>query len=126
MTNIHRVVLFALLALPITLLAEDASTKAARQSMHGFVAGQMVGGTYYLYDPLESRLLALRFSEIHDEVRREGSFLVSCSRFTDQFGRSVDLDFLVLPKGGGFVTTQAIVHDIDGKARPYDLKVKAK
>jgi len=61
--------------------------------------------------PLERKLLALRFDGIHDEVGREGTFLVSCSHFTDQFGRAMDLDFLLLPKEGGFVTTQAIVDD---------------
>jgi len=113
-----------LVALPITAFAEDAPAKAAQQSMHRFVASQMISGTYYFYDPIERRLLALRFNKIHDEVRREGTFLVSCSHFTDQFGRSVDLDFLVLPKDSGFVTTQAIVHDVDGRPRPYDLKLK--
>lgn len=111
------------LALPLSLLADDAS-KAAQQSMHRFVAGQMVNGTYYFYDPFERKLLALCFNKIHEDVRSEGTSMVSCSHFTDQFGRSVDLDFLVLPKNSGFVTTQAIVHEVDGRARPYDLKLK--
>lgn len=118
--------LTALLVLITPLRADDAAASAARQSMHDFVVRQMINGTYYYYDPVEAQLLALRFTKIHDEVRRDGNFLMSCSHFNDQFGRSIDLDFLVLPKGSSYVTTQAIIHEIDGKKRPYQLQVRSK
>lgn len=105
-------------------LAAKGSRDAARASMEQFVKGQMANGTYYFYDAVEQRLLALRFRDIHGDVRVDDKFHVSCSDFRDQFGRTVDIDFLALPKGSSFTTVQGVIHSIDGKERPYSLTLE--
>ena len=65
------------------------SRAAARASMEQFVKGQMANGTYYFYDAVEQRLLALRFRDIHGDVRVDDKFHVSCSDFRYQLGRTV-------------------------------------
>ena len=100
------------------------SRAAARASMEQFVKGQMANGTYYFYDAVEQRLLALRFRDIHGDVRVDDKFHVSCSDFRDQFGRTVDIDFLALAKGASFTTVQGVIHSIDGKERPYRLTLE--
>ncbi|MBI2213881.1 MAG: hypothetical protein HYU52_09550 [Acidobacteria bacterium] len=105
-------------------LASEGSRATARASMEQFVKGQMANGTYYFYDAVEQRLLALRFRDIHGDVRVDEKFHVSCSYFRDQFGRTIDIDFLALPKGQGFATVQGVIHSIDGKERPYRLTLE--
>jgi hypothetical protein len=105
-------------------IAGAASRDAARASMEQFVKGQMANGTYYFYDAVEQRLLALRFRDIHGDVRVDDKFHVSCSDFRDQFGRTVDIDFLALPKGQAFTTVQGVIHSVDGKERPYRLTLE--
>ena len=42
---------------------------------------------------------------------------------SDQTGRKIDVDFLVIPDGsGGLRATQGIVHSIDGTKREYHLE----
>jgi hypothetical protein len=105
-------------------LAAEGSRDAARASMEQFVKGQMANGTYYFYDAVEQRLLALRFRDIHGDVRVDEKFHVSCSDFRDQFGRTVDIDFLALPRDSSFATVQGVIHSIDGKERPYRLTLE--
>jgi hypothetical protein len=105
---------------------DAARQNAARQSMEEYVKQQMFGGTYYYYDAVERKLLALRFHEIHPGVRDNANFTVSCSKFEDQFGRTIDIDFLALTKDGAFMTVQGIVHSVDGRERPYTLVLEKK
>ena len=91
-------------------------------SMNVFIAEKSVDGTFYMFDAVKGDLMRLRFSKLHDGVMKKGDFYVSCADFFDEGGRKVDLDFLVLKSGGGFITTQAVVHAIDGKKRKYHLE----
>ncbi len=90
--------------------------------MDSWVDEQTVDGTVRLYDPVEGRLLELRFEELHDGIVKKGDFYVSCADFADQDGRKIDVDFLVLPDGDELIATQAIVHSVDGKKREYHLE----
>jgi hypothetical protein len=105
-------------------IAKPEARDAARASMQTFVKDQMSNGTYYFYDAVENRLLALRFKDIHGDVRVQDHFHVSCSDFRDQFGRTVDIDFLAISKSSSFTTVQGVIHSIDGHERSYDLDLK--
>ena len=93
-------------------------------AMSDFVESQTIDGVVRLYDPVEGRLLRLRFDELHSGIVRKGDFYVSCADFVDQEARKIDVDFLVLPDGGDLRATQAIVHSMDGKKRAYHLEAK--
>ena len=93
-----------------------------KASMNAFIEGKTVDGTFYMFDAVKGDLMRLRFSKLHDGVMKKGDFFVSCADFVDGDGRKVDLDFLVVKSGGGYVTTQAVLHSIDGKKRKYHLE----
>ena len=91
-------------------------------SMNGVVETQSVNGKIRLYDPVDDKLLELQLENLHSGIGKKGDFYVSCADFRDQDDRLVDVDFLVIPKGGELLTTQAIVHAVDGKKRKYQLE----
>ena len=108
---------------------DDPSIKGSLRSgiqsaMNEFVDAQTVDGVLRLYDPVEGRLLQLRFDNLHSGIVRKGDFYVSCADFVDQGGRSIDVDFLVLPDGDTLRATQGIVHAVDGTKRKYHLESK--
>jgi hypothetical protein len=93
-------------------------------AMNTYVASQTINGVFRVYDPVEGRLLRLKFKALHSGIVRKGDFYVSCADFVDQAGRRIDLDFLVLPDGRALRATQALVHSVDGKKRAYHLESK--
>ena len=91
-------------------------------AMQDFVKAQRVNGVFYQYDPVDGQMLRLHFKNLHSGIVKKGEFYVSCADFTDQHGRLLDLDFLVVPDGEKLRTTQAIVHAVDGTKRPYHVE----
>ncbi len=92
--------------------------------MKRFVQMKSVNGMYYLYDAVEGKLLAMKFTGLHEGIKEEGPFLVSCADFTDQFGRKLDVDFIAVRGKDGYVTTEAIVHKVGQAKRVYSLKLE--
>lgn len=121
-----------LLSLALSLLAtadDDPSIKGKlrqdiQTSMKSFIRSETIEGTFYLYDPVEGKLLRLKFDKLHGGIMRKGDFYVSCSDFVDQNGRKVDVDMLVRDSGGKLITTQAIVHAVSDSKRDYHLEPK--
>lgn len=93
-------------------------------AMNEFVEAQTVDGVVRVYDPVEDRLLKLKFDGLHEGIVRKGDFYVSRADFVDHDGRKIDVDFLVIEKGDSLLATQAIVHSVDGKKRKYQLDSK--
>ena len=110
--------------------ADDPSIKGdvrtqTQAAMNGFIEAQTVGGVVRLYDPVEGKLLELKFDKLHSGIVRKGDFYVSCADFVDDSGRKIDVDFLVIPDDSGKLrATQAIVHSVDGDKRKYHLESK--
>ncbi len=92
--------------------------------MNTYVESQMDDDVVRLYDPVEGRLLRLKFERLHSGIVHKGDFYVSCADFVDQDDRKIDVDFLVLPDGDRLLATQAIVHSVDGAKRKYHLESK--
>ena len=93
-----------------------------QQSMNNYINHQTVDGAMYVYDAIKGSLLKLKLKELHSGIVKKGDFYVSCADFIDQKGRKVDIDFMVRPSGNQLITTQALVHSIDGKKRKYHLE----
>ncbi|VAX11599.1 hypothetical protein MNBD_GAMMA26-505 [hydrothermal vent metagenome] len=106
---------------------DDASIKGElrqniQTSMSSFIQKQNIDGSMYVYDAVDGKLLKLELDELHSGIVKKGDFYVSCADFIDDKGRKVDIDFLVRPAEDGLVTTQALIHSIDGKKRKYHLE----
>jgi hypothetical protein len=111
----------------VAVAADDPSIKGElrngiQDSMKSFIDRNTVGGEYRIYDPIDGKMLNLKFKELHEGIVKKGDYYVSCADFTDADGKMVDLDFLVIPDGQKLLVTQAIVHSIDGKKRKYHLE----
>ncbi len=91
-------------------------------SMKNFIRSETIDGAFYLYDPVEGRLLRLKFDKLHEGILRKADFYVSCADFVDQNGRKVDVDMLVRNSAGKLITTQAIVHAVNDSKRQYHLE----
>ena len=120
-------VVWALLPMVPGHAGDDPNIKGKLRSdiqlaMQGFVDGTSVDRVMRVYDPIEGRVLRLRFDKFHDGIVQKGDFYVSCADFTDQDSRKIDVDFLVVPSGDSLIATQAIVHSVDGKKRKYHLE----
>ena len=107
--------------------ADDPSIKDSlraniQNSMNAYITHQSIDGRMYVYDAVEGKLLKLKLDELHSGIVKKGAFYVSCADFVDQQGRKIDIDFMVRPKAGGFITTQALVHSVDGDKRKYHLE----
>ena len=107
--------------------ANDPSIKGdlrsnIQQSMNNYISHQSVDGAMYIYDAMKGSLLKLRLKKLHSGIVKKGDFYVSCADFIDQKGRKVDIDFMVRPSGEKLITTQALIHSIDGKKRKYHLE----
>ncbi len=118
--------LIGLVGVP-AMAGNDASIKGdlrsgIQKAMSQFVEEQTVDGKVRIYDPVDGKLLALEFEEVHSGIVKKGDFYVSCADFVDQDGRKVDVDFLVISKSGKLQATQGIVHSVDGKKRKYHLE----
>ena len=91
-------------------------------SMKNYIRSETLNGTFFLYDPVEGKLLRLKLDQLHEGIVRKGDFFVSCADFVDQNGRKVDVDMLVRRSDNKLITTQAIVHAVDGSKRRYHLE----
>ena len=119
-----------LLGLALSSLAiadDDPSIKGKlrqdiQTSMKNFIRSETIDGTFYLYDPVEGKLLRLKFDKLHEGILRKADFYVSCADFVDQNGRKVDVDMLVRDSAGKLITTQAIVHAVNDSKREYHLE----
>ncbi len=121
------VFLFGILLSSSLWAADDPSIKGnlranIQQSMGEFINAQTVNEKIYLYDSVDGSLLKLKLDKLHSGIVKKGGFYVSCADFKDQNNRKVDVDFLVIPKDGGFVTAQALIHSVEGKKRKYHLE----
>jgi hypothetical protein len=85
--------------------------KNIQAAMQSFIDQNSVGGVYYIYDPVNGKMLNLTFKKLHKGIVKKGNFYVSCADFTDPVNKIVDLDFLVIPDGDQLLVTQAIIHD---------------
>ncbi len=117
----------SLLTGPVAHAADDPSIKGdlrtnIQATMDTFIKSQTIDGTLRLYDPVEDKLLKVSLKKLHPGIVKKGDFYVSCADFVDSKGRKYDLDFLVVPAGDKLITTQAIVHSVDGKKRKYHLE----
>jgi len=109
------------------LSANDASIKGdlrmnIQQSMTDFIEHQTINEHLYVYDAVKGKLLQLKLEELHSGIVKKGDFYVSCADFIDQNGNKVDIDFMVRKANNSLITTQALVHSIDGIKRKYHLE----
>ncbi len=109
------------------IAADDPSIKGDLRSnihaaMNRHIDDNSMNQAYYLYDAVEGKLLKMTLKELHSGIVKKGDFFVSCADFVDHNGRLVDVDFMVRRGGNGLVTTQALVHSIDGRKRKYHLE----
>ncbi len=107
--------------------ADDPSIKGdlranVQQSMEKFIEVQTIDEHLYVYDAIEGKLLQLKLSALHSGIVKKGDFYVSCADFIDQHGNKVDIDFMVRKSNNSLITTQALVHSINGKKRKYHLE----
>lgn len=93
-----------------------------QHAMSGFISENTVDGKMYVYDAVKGDLLKLQLDNLHTGIVKKGGFYVSCADFLDQDNRKIDIDFLVVPKEGKLITTQALVHSVDGNKRKYHLE----
>ena len=113
----------------IAYAGDDPSIKGdlrigIQASMKNFIDAQTIKNTFYIYDPIDNKLLNLKLKELHPGIVKKGNFYASCADFTDPSDKIVDLDFLVIPTDHSLRTVQAVVHAVDGKKRPYHLESK--
>ena len=129
--SLFRNSLFSLICLSLLVgsayAGNDPSIKGVlregiTQSMKVFIDRNMIGDTYRIYDAVSGKMANLTFIKLHDGIVKKGDFYVSCADFVDAQGKKYDLDFLVVPDGDTLVTTQAIIHSIDGMKRKYHLE----
>ncbi len=111
------------------LAADDPSIKGdlrtrIQSAMSEYAEAQTIDGVVRLYDPVEGKLLRLKFDSLHSGIVKRGDFYVSCADFVDQTDRKIDVDFLVVPDGENLRVTQGIVHSVDGNKRAYHLESK--
>jgi len=111
----------------LAFAGNDASIKGDLRSnihfaMNQYIQGQAIDGQMYVFDSADGKLLKLKLDELHDGIVKKGDFYVSCADFVDHNGRKVDIDFLVRKQGNLLVTTQAIVHAVNGDKRKYHLE----
>ncbi|MFQ5504534.1 MAG: hypothetical protein ACE5F1_07015 [Planctomycetota bacterium] len=132
--NLFRTIALVAVLLTLTtggaaLAGDDPSIEGdlrtgIQAAMNSYVESQTIDDVVRLYDPVEGRLLRLKFKALHSGIVRKGDFYVSCADFVDQEGREIDVDFLVLPDGATLRATQGVVHAVDGKKRAYHLESK--
>ncbi len=122
-TLLRRVVVRPVFAFIGLLLLSGCATSGAKARVHGrsgdtntqiqtamvdYIKNRTTDGVYHYYDPVESRMLHLRYDYLHAGVKRTGDFYVSCANFMDQDKRTLDVDIFVIDDGGEFRVTQAL------------------
>ncbi|MDH5258170.1 MAG: hypothetical protein OEX07_09175 [Gammaproteobacteria bacterium] len=91
-------------------------------SMNQYISNNSIDGNLYVYDSVKGKLLKMKLDSLHSGIVKKGDFYVSCADFIDQDKRKIDIDFMVIKNGNSLITTQALVHSIDGKKRKYHLE----
>ncbi|VAW83964.1 hypothetical protein MNBD_GAMMA16-1783 [hydrothermal vent metagenome] len=122
------VILAALIISTPLLAANDPSIKGSlreniQQSMTHFIDQQTIDQHLYVYDAVKGKLLQLTLEKLHSGIVKKGDFYVSCADFVDQNGNKIDIDFMVRKGKNRLITTQALVHSINGKKRQYHLEM---
>ncbi len=117
----------SLIAASSAFAADDASIKGdlrtnIQTSMNDFIVAQTVDDKMFVYDAVDGKLLELSLDSLHSGIVKKGDFYVSCADFLDQNGRKIDVDFMVRENGETLITTQALVHSIEGEKRTYHLE----
>lgn len=111
------------------LAADDSTIKGSlreniQSSMKEYIEHQSISGSIYVYDAVDGKLLKLKLDKLHEGIVKKGAFYVSCADFKDQNGRKIDIDFMVREKDDKLITTQALVHSVEGEKRKYHLESK--
>ena len=91
-------------------------------AMEEFINRNTINSFYIHYDPVEGKLLRLQLDNLHRGQVRKGDFYVGSADFTDQHGRKVGLAFFVIRHLDNARVLQAVVHEVDGKEREYEIK----
>ncbi|MCU7905862.1 MAG: hypothetical protein KZQ76_08380 [Candidatus Thiodiazotropha sp. (ex Epidulcina cf. delphinae)] len=117
----------AALASGTVFAVDDPSIKGEMRSniqsaMSEMIERNTVNSVYNVYDPIEGRLHRLTLVKLHDGIVKKGGYYVSCADFKSAKAEMLDLDFLVVQKGDGFIATQAVIHKADGEKRKYHLE----
>lgn len=126
--NSFNIIIFAgSITVGSAFAADDASIKGdlrtnIQASMNTFIVDQSVDDKMFVYDAVDGKLLELSLDSLHSGIVKKGEFYVSCADFIDQNGRKIDIDFMVRKKNESLITTQALVHSVDGKKRTYHLE----
>jgi hypothetical protein len=118
--SLMAILLSLMIFLGVASENKDEKTQI-QQAMKKYIEERTVDGVYFYYDPVEKRTLKLKFDYLHDGVTQNGEFFVSCADFKDQYGRTLDFDYLVRKSEKGLRVTQGILHKADGVKRKYDL-----
>ena len=87
----------------------DQSRMIALQStLLSFLSERESDGRYVIFNPEDGELLRLAPASLHPKIVpfRNGYFL--CADFLTEDGTSYEVDFLVMPVGGGFEITQTL------------------
>jgi len=106
------------------MMVKGPEAQKARSAIDAYIKQHTIGNTFYYYDPVDSKLLSLKFDDLHKDVMQEGKFLMACSDFHDPSGHKYDIDFLAVLNGKSVVVAQPVLHAIDGKERPHHLELK--
>ncbi len=93
-----------------------------KSAMNHMIQQRTINDSFRYYDPQNNKVYDLKLVELHDGIVKKGDYYVSCADFVTPGGGKVDMDFLVLPDAGKLVATQAVMHKVDGKKRPYHLE----
>lgn len=131
-SNLKRMVATMLFAVSLAVsnsvvAANDPSIEGdlranVQKSMADFIEQQTIDKHMYVYDAVKGGLLRLKFDKLHSGIVKKGDFYVSCADFTDQHGNKIDIDFMVRQSESRLITTQALVHSVNGKKRKYHLE----
>lgn len=106
----------------VSLAADDASIPAdvkekSRAAMEQFIKHEIeVKGSFLLNDPVENKILNLKYDKLHKGMVKYKDGFLACADFT-QGKTPYDIDFLVKIVDGQYRVVQAAVHAVDGKKR---------
>jgi len=91
-------------------------------SMNQYIKVNSINGILTVYDSIDGKLLKMKLDNLHSGIVKKGDYYVSCADFVDQNNRKIDIDFMVIKDGSTLITTQALVHSVDGAKRKYHLE----
>ena len=109
-------------SVPLSWAADDASIpddvkQQARMAMEQFIKHEIeVKSTFLLTDPVENKILSLKFDKLHKGMMKFQDGYLACADF-NAGKTSYDIDFLVKVMDGQYRVVKAAVHAVDGKKR---------